>query len=299
MLASQGGSFYRAMLTGCEPTCSFESLSNSKWVARCISPVLVVVVFVGDHLLPPPATAVAVSGVMCVARTSKAAARLSASFRTREGGVEKIYHAVVAGELSGSGTRRDLLVSPDESGPVARRGRGPRTAVAPTRREDGGGGGDHGGRGAAGSGPSEKLAELEWEVVGVSPSAAAGLRCSLTGERRTLVRLRLVTGRKHQIRVQLAEMGHPVVGDTRYGVARSSARRRAGRGADGATLPPGAAEMTTTRPLEDRSILLHASELSLPHPTRVGTTVRAVAPPPEVWSDICGRKVIEEVFGSL
>lgn len=226
---------------------------------------------------------------MCVARTSKAAARLSASFQTREA-VEKIYHAVVAGKLSGSGTRRDFLLSPDESGAAGRRGRGPRTAVVPSSRR----GDEHHDFGSA---PSAKLAELEWETVGVSNSAAANLRCSRTGEPRTLVRVRLVTGRKHQIRVQLAEMGHPVIGDMRYG--KSYPRQEGtfgsgGGGAGSAVTPPSAME-----PLEDRSILLHASELSLPHPTRLDTRVRAVAPPPEAWSELCGREVIDEVFGSL
>jgi tRNA pseudouridine32 synthase / 23S rRNA pseudouridine746 synthase len=33
----------------------------------------------------------------------------------------------------------------------------------------------------------------------------------------TLLEIRLLTGRKHQIRVHLSEMGHPVVGDRKYG----------------------------------------------------------------------------------
>lgn len=40
-----------------------------------------------------------------------------------------------------------------------------------------------------------------------------------SGSRRTLVRLRLQTGRTHQIRVHMAAMGHPVTGDYLYGSA--------------------------------------------------------------------------------
>lgn len=43
----------------------------------------------------------------------------------------------------------------------------------------------------------------------------------------TLVGVRLETGRKHQIRVHLAESGHPIVGDTAYGAVRSPIRRMA------------------------------------------------------------------------
>ncbi len=37
------------------------------------------------------------------------------------------------------------------------------------------------------------------------------------GGNKSLLRAELLTGRKHQLRVQLAEMGHPIVGDGKYG----------------------------------------------------------------------------------
>jgi 23S rRNA pseudouridine1911/1915/1917 synthase len=44
---------------------------------------------------------------------------------------------------------------------------------------------------------------------------------------RALLELTLATGRKHQIRVQLAGLGHPVVGDWRYGAKTDPAQRLA------------------------------------------------------------------------
>jgi 23S rRNA pseudouridine1911/1915/1917 synthase len=43
----------------------------------------------------------------------------------------------------------------------------------------------------------------------------------------TLLEIRLETGRKHQIRVHLAERGHPIVGDKVYGGGRNPIRRLA------------------------------------------------------------------------
>ena len=54
-------------------------------------------------------------------------------------------------------------------------------------------------------------------------------------------RFALETGRRHQIRIQLAHMGHPMLGDLRYGAET---------------------------PLPDRQIALLAHSLSVDHPTR-------------------------------
>jgi 23S rRNA pseudouridine1911/1915/1917 synthase len=63
----------------------------------------------------------------------------------------------------------------------------------------------------------------------------------------TLVRVRIETGRTHQIRVHLASLGHPVVGDTLYGAPARMKR------ADGEELKL------------DRNFL-HAAELEFAHP---------------------------------
>ena len=42
------------------------------------------------------------------------------------------------------------------------------------------------------------------------------------GERYTLLEVKLLTGRKHQIRVQLSNMGNPIKGDLKYGARRSN-----------------------------------------------------------------------------
>lgn len=49
-----------------------------------------------------------------------------------------------------------------------------------------------------------KKAKLEYEVVE-------------TKEEKTLIRIKLHTGRQHQIRIQMAHMGCPLVGDSKYG----------------------------------------------------------------------------------
>ena len=47
--------------------------------------------------------------------------------------------------------------------------------------------------------------------------AVTHYRVEAAGDRFSLVRLRLETGRTHQIRVHMAHLGHPVAGDFLYG----------------------------------------------------------------------------------
>jgi len=48
-----------------------------------------------------------------------------------------------------------------------------------------------------------------------------------SGRHNSLVELTLETGRKNQIRVQMAGLGHPIVGDRKYGATTDPARRLA------------------------------------------------------------------------
>ena len=57
--------------------------------------------------------------------------------------------------------------------------------------------------------PEAKEAKLSYKVIE-------------RGERYTILEVELITGRKHQIRAQLAHMGHPIKGDLKYGARRSN-----------------------------------------------------------------------------
>jgi 23S rRNA pseudouridine1911/1915/1917 synthase len=91
-----------------------------------------------------------------------------------------------------------------------------------------------------------------------------------TGRRYAMIRCHLETGRQHQIRLHLAHMGLPLVGDKLYGPDEDLFAR----GADG--------ELTD----DDRRVLeldrhaLHAAELELDHPM-TGARVRIEAPLPD------------------
>ncbi len=85
----------------------------------------------------------------------------------------------------------------------------------------------------------------------------------------SLVELHPRTGRHHQIRIQLAEIGHPVVGDVKYGAPEV---------------------------LPDRTIALHAGVLVVNHPTK-NTPIRLAAPPRMVDPWTVFASTIESRFG--
>ena len=126
-----------------------------------------------------------VTGVVLMARTSKAAARLNRQFHARD--VEKTYWAIVEGDIEPPAGRVVDFLRKDERHRlmhVTNEGAsGAQHAELHYRRLD------------------DKARDLSWR-------GARNL---------AWVEVQLVTGRKHQIRVQLAHAGFPILGDRKYG----------------------------------------------------------------------------------
>jgi len=136
----------------------------------------------------------------------------------REGKVKKVYLALVKGQWKG----------------------GTREIRAPLHK-------------FAGAGGERRVAVRPHGVAAITRARPLAVSPTLS-----LLELQLLTGRTHQIRVHLAHIGHPVVGDDKYGdfaFNREMARRKAKR------------------------LCLHASRLALAHPLG-GTPLRLESPMP-------------------
>jgi 23S rRNA pseudouridine1911/1915/1917 synthase len=95
----------------------------------------------------------------------------------------------------------------------------------------------------------------------------------------SLLEVKIDTGRTHQIRVHLASLGYPVVGDTLYGAPREL---RAGRARG---------EKTAQAAISLSRNFLHAAELELAHP-RTGAMIFLTSPLPaelQVFLDSLGK----------
>jgi 23S rRNA pseudouridine1911/1915/1917 synthase len=168
------------------------------------------------------------SGLLVFARTVAAERHLQAQFRQHS--VTRRYLALVHGETADA--TYDTLLVPD-------RGDGLRGSWGVFRRA----------RGKPPETARNAVTHVEVEEV-------------LAGA--TLVSCRLETGRQHQIRIHLAEAGHPLVGEKVY--VRDYA---------GALLP-------APRPM------LHAAELGFVHP-RSGREMRFEEPPPADFLEVLDR----------
>lgn len=100
----------------------------------------------------------------------------------------------------------------------------------------------------------------------------------------TLVSVRIETGRTHQIRVHMASIGHPVVGDTLYSGAGQLRDQRALE----ATPTRAARRKSEPESLRLGRNFLHAARLELTHPL-TGKPLRLEAPLPPELNAFLGR----------
>ena len=155
------------------------------------------------------------SGLMVYAKTKAAAAQLCAAIAA--GGLEKTYLCICHGAPPDGGEWTDLLFHD----------RNRNKTYVVTRMRAG-----------------VKEARLAFTVLGRKEAKSGEV---------SLCRVRLFTGRTHQIRVQFASRSYPLVGDRKYGAK------------DG-----------------EKTLFLHASELSFPHPE---TNVRMTFTDLPAWAE--------------
>ena len=180
-----------------------------------------------------------VSGVVVVARTPRAAAALAEQFRERT--VRKHYLAVVTGRFPAP-----TAAWVDWHDTISRR-EGQRKSTL------------H--RAAAGGNPppahDDAMEDAVEDSAGAEGLRPAHVRCRVmqrAGEV-SLVELEPSTGRRHQLRLQLASRGCPIVGDRLYG---------------------------SRLPFPDGGIALHAARLEFEHPA-TGRLVVLESDRPESW----------------
>jgi 23S rRNA pseudouridine1911/1915/1917 synthase len=100
----------------------------------------------------------------------------------------------------------------------------------------------------------------------------------------TLVRVRIETGRTHQIRVHMASIGHPVVGDTLYGGSGQLTDQVASQ----AATSKAARRKAEPERLRLGRNFLHAAQLEFPHP-RTGKLLQLEAPLPVELEEFLSR----------
>jgi 23S rRNA pseudouridine1911/1915/1917 synthase len=160
-----------------------------------------------------------VSGIVLMARTSKAARRMTEQFRERR--VRKIYWAQVAGRVEpAEGAWTDWLEHDERH---------------------------------------RRMRIAQPETDGAREARLRYRRLSFAGDS-TQLEITLETGRKHQIRLQAATHGFPVLGDRKYG----------------------------SQVVFPQGIALHSRLLEFEHPVKK-TAMKLVVPVPESWRTIDKR----------
>ncbi len=126
-----------------------------------------------------------VGGIMVYAKNKKAASSLSAQLLSDGIGFAKEYEAIVSGILpEKQGVFTDLMYKDGQKN---------KSFVCKSERK------------------GVKRAELEYQVLSEHQEG------ELSSEPYSVVRVKLRTGRTHQIRVQFSSRGFPILGDGKYG----------------------------------------------------------------------------------
>jgi len=138
-------------------------------------------VFLGlVHRLDKP-----VQGIVLFGKTSKGASRLSEQFRNHT--IKKIYHAVVIGNMKQNKGELKEKINKISFFAQGFSEKSDKELLEEIKKAT-----------------KTRTAELSWEVV-------------KSNDKYSLLKILPKTGRFHQIRVQMANMGHPILGDTKYG----------------------------------------------------------------------------------
>ncbi|MGE5565102.1 MAG: RluA family pseudouridine synthase [Parcubacteria group bacterium] len=157
------------------------------------------------------------SGVLLLGKTPGAAAKLAGAFAKRR--AQKTYWAIVAGNPKPGEGIIEL--------PLVKKGVGDRELVVPADPKD----------------PKAEPAETEYVTI------------SRAGPRAAWLALRPYTGRTHQLRAHMKAIGHPILGDPKYG------------------------DEATTELAGGLKLQLHARRVTLPHPSAGLISVEAPLSP--------------------
>jgi 23S rRNA pseudouridine1911/1915/1917 synthase len=186
------------------------------------------------------------SGLIVVAKNDEAHRKLAAQFARRE--VKKTYVALVHGWLKKDSGTISAAISRDQ--------------VRRTRMTTRGSGG--------------REAVSHYKVI---------RRLDTAYGKFSLIEVKIDTGRTHQIRVHMASLGHPIVGDKLYGAA--------------AELKPlsGNRKRINIEPISLLRNFLHAAELQLAHP-RTGETTSLKSELPKELNEFLKQIELTQVDGS-
>ena len=185
------------------------------------------------------------SGLLVFAKSEKAFHWLKDDFKAKR--IKRLYAAVVEGVVGGGSAPRpgDELPSGTIQSFIAEDefGNARSMKIGETAR--------HTGPEARRQRWSKQAPRHPGEIPDKPQLAVTHYRVLAVGQGRSLVQLRLDTGRKNQIRLHLKELGHPIIGDRRFGAATDPIQR----------------------------VALHATDLGFNHPA-TGQAVRYVSPAP-------------------